>query len=205
MVCSKNIRTNSIVYFEKNEFNYNVRKNIDINTHVRLRIIWKKKISRQHACGLPSNLPNRKWYDIVNIARRFATIWMINMYCWNKYYWLLYTNQLDISFRKIERLTLAFHVCRLWGHKLNLWDIFDIPNLFNKLCNRDKPVIIKSYFFKAYDWLIAVTWPFYKFSYWPYNTNYEKNYRPHCTKDRFSWYDMNEIVSTYQVYRSYFW
>lgn len=60
MVCSKNIRTNSIVYFEKNEFNYNVRKNIDINTHVRLRIIWKKKIPRQHACGLPSNLPNRK-------------------------------------------------------------------------------------------------------------------------------------------------
>lgn len=43
MVCSKNIRTNSIVYFEKNEFNYNVRKNIDINTHVRLRIIWKKR------------------------------------------------------------------------------------------------------------------------------------------------------------------
>lgn len=43
MVCSKNIRTNSIVYFEKNEFNYNERKNKDINTHVRLRIIWKKK------------------------------------------------------------------------------------------------------------------------------------------------------------------
>lgn len=43
MVCSKNIRTNSIVYFEKNEFNYNVRENKDINTHVRLRIIWKKK------------------------------------------------------------------------------------------------------------------------------------------------------------------
>lgn len=43
MVCSKNIRTNSIVYFEKNEFNYNVRKNKDINTHVRLRIIWRKK------------------------------------------------------------------------------------------------------------------------------------------------------------------
>lgn len=43
MVCSKNIRTNSIVYFEKNEFNYNVRENIDINTHVRLRIIWKKR------------------------------------------------------------------------------------------------------------------------------------------------------------------
>lgn len=35
--------TNSIVYFEKNEFNYNVRKNKDINTHVRLRIIWKKR------------------------------------------------------------------------------------------------------------------------------------------------------------------
>lgn len=153
MVCSKNIRTNSIVYFEKNEFNYNVRKNKDINTHVRLRIIWKKKISRQHACGLPSNLPNRKWYDIVNIARRFATIWMINMYCWNKYYWLLYTNQLDISFRKIERLTLAFHVCRLWGHKLNLWDIFDIPNLFNKLCNRDKPVIYYKIVFFQSIWL----------------------------------------------------
>lgn len=27
MVCSKNICINSIVYFEKNEFNYNVRKN----------------------------------------------------------------------------------------------------------------------------------------------------------------------------------
>lgn len=36
MVCSKNICINSIVYFKKNEFNYNVRKNIDINMYVWL-------------------------------------------------------------------------------------------------------------------------------------------------------------------------
>lgn len=45
MVCSKNIRTNSIVYFEKNEFNYNVRKNKNKHACTAANYMEKKDIS----------------------------------------------------------------------------------------------------------------------------------------------------------------
>lgn len=50
MVCSKNIRTNSIVYFEKNEFNYNVRKHIDINTHTCTAANYMEKKDTSTTC-----------------------------------------------------------------------------------------------------------------------------------------------------------
>lgn len=90
---------------------YQIENDIDIDINVYLPITWernqtyqlsgstKKPKQRYQSHGMFVNCINiavnelnrcnatqYNNYDIVNIARRFATIWMINMYCWNKYY-----------------------------------------------------------------------------------------------------------------------